>query len=147
MNEPQPTSGDGVARQSTTTDEELQRSSRAFLADLAELEEMEVRKAAMAPGDPERPNLARAIEDKATILLGRSAYQRRLAIEGFHQSEQEIPPRRAHAVLADWRDAERRLMEARSALERAIDDADRFRVEYRAAFDATRQRYDHNDGG
>jgi hypothetical protein len=138
-------SGDGDARTSTT-DSELQRSSQAMLADLDRLREMEVRKAAMAPDDPERPDLARAIEDRATILLGRSAYQRRLAVEGFDQLDQAAP-RHASDVLTDWRDAEQRLMEARSLLQRAIDDSERYRDEYRIAFGALQERERGNDGG
>jgi hypothetical protein len=141
-----PDSDDGAGGLSATSDDELQRSSTAFLADLDELEEMERRKAAMSPDDPARPDLARAIEDRATILLGRSAYQRRLAVEGFRQSD-IARPRPVSAVLADWRDAERRLMEARSSLERAMDDSERYRSEYRTAFDAARERYTSRDGG
>jgi hypothetical protein len=142
---PVPADRDGRATASAT-DQELQRSSQAFLADLQQLEMMELRKAAMALEDPERPNLARAIEDRVTILLGRSAYQRRLAVEGFDQLDGgEV--RHPTSVLRDWRDAEHRLMEARASLQRAVDGCDRYREEYRVAFTEARERDRRVDGG
>src|SRR5687767_2152912 len=112
MIDPQPTSLDGHDQASASSaDDELQCSSKAFLSDLEQLHDMEVRKAAMAPDDPKRPDLARQVEDLVAVLLSRSAYQRRLADEGLHQQLDGSAPRHPSAVLSDWRDAEHRLME------------------------------------
>jgi hypothetical protein len=146
MTDPGPTSGDGHEPLATASaDDELQRSSKAFLADLEQLQRMELRKAAMSPDDPERPDLARQVEDRASILLGRSAYQRRLADEGRHQLDGG-DARHPSAVLHDWRDAEHRLMEGRSTVQRALDDAERFREEYRIAFSVARNGDRLEDG-
>jgi hypothetical protein len=106
---------------------------------------MERRKGAMGPDDPERPDLARQIEDLTAVLLGRSAYQRRLADEGFAQVDggEARPPA---VVLEDWRDAEHRLVEGRSIVQRALDDAERFREEYRISFMQARDR-ERRDAG
>jgi hypothetical protein len=129
----------------TSTESELIRSSKAFLADLQQLQQMEMRKAAMDPEDPERPDIARRIEDLSSILLGRSAYQRRLADEGFQQTDGH-EGRQPSAVLEDWRDAENRLMEGRSTVQRALEDAERYRNEYRTAFMAAAERERREDG-
>ena len=128
-----------------SAESKLQRSSAAFLADLDRLKGLELAKRAMASDDPARPVLARSIEDLVGILLGRSGYQRRLADEGiqqFHSGAHRHPS----AVLDDWRDAERRLIEGRSLLQRATDDAERYREEYRAAFAMESDR-GRTDGG
>jgi hypothetical protein len=147
MADPRPTSGDGHdALTASSTESELLRSSQAFLADLEQLQQMELRKAAMDPEDPERPDIARRIEDLSSILLGRSAYQRRLADEGFRQADGH-EGRHPSAVLSDWRDAEHRLMEGRSMVQRALEDAERYRTEYRTAFIAATDRERREDGG
>ena len=120
-----------------STDSELQRSSAAFMLELATIQGLESRKAAMAPDDPERPVLARVIEDHVAVLMGRSAYQRRLVDEGYHEAEGG-DGRHPSAVLTDWRDAEHRMMQARSALQRAIEQTERLQKEYRVAFERER---------
>jgi len=57
---------------------ELQRSSDALLAELAEIGVLERRKRAMSPLDAERSSLAHDIEDRVIGLVGLSRYQTRL---------------------------------------------------------------------
>ena len=134
MTERRPTNGDEREPSAApSTQSELHRSSGAFLLELANIHELETRKAAMAPDDPQGPNLARMIEDRVAILMGRSAYQRRLVDQTYQEAGGGIP-RHPSAALHDWRDAEHRMMEARSALQRALEESERFQAEYRLGF-------------
>jgi len=121
-------------------EQELQESSRQFLIELEHLTTLEQRKKDMAPADPARLPLAREIEDASVQLMSRSRYQTRLLqLEKQSRGEREARPRRPHEILEDWRGAERRLHDARSAMEQAIDEADRLRDEHRRSFGREQQ--------
>jgi hypothetical protein len=128
---------DGVG----SAEAELMRSSAVFLTELERIAEMERRKRALAPGDAERPGLAHEIEDATGELLALSRYQTRL-IELEHDalrgSTPPVQPRPVHVILEDWRAAERDLYDARTAMERAGDLADRLRREHQGAVDSRR---------
>jgi hypothetical protein len=134
MSDPGSSPTDGHDRlAASSADSEMERSSALFLADIERLRELEVQKRAMAAGDPERPALARSIEDLVVVLLGRSGYQRRLADEDRQQSS-DGTERHPSEALDDWREAERRLTEGRVLIQRALEDVERYQQEYGTAF-------------
>jgi hypothetical protein len=116
--------------------DELLHSSAVFITELEQLLEMERRKRALDSSDPDRIPLAREIEELTVGLVSRSRYQTRLlqleAQEWRFEERgfEEEPARAPLAVIQDWRAAERRLYEARLALERASDETDRLREEH-----------------
>lgn len=116
----------------SATERELQGSSESFLIDLAQLEGLELQKRQMAADDPLRAPLARQIEHRTLALVVQSRYQSRL-IDIEWQSEHpgsETTSRQPVVVAAEWREAERRLRDARTALDRATDVAERLRDEH-----------------
>ena len=119
------------ADQTLLTEKELQASARVFLAEVDRLREIESRKGALPPGDDARPPLARQVEDVVVGLVAMSRYQTRLvdtqteALDGYDNPVRSVPE-----VLEDWRAAERRLHEARTAMERAADETARLREEH-----------------
>jgi hypothetical protein len=115
----------------STNERELQRSSQAFLAELAHIERLEQRKREMSAGDDARVPLAHEIEALTVGLLGLSRYQTRLIeLESLSLGTAQPDPRKPAAILAEWRDAERALRDARAAMERAADAAERLRHEH-----------------
>lgn len=130
-----PTLSDGGA----SAEAELLASSSLFLTELDRLREMEVRKRGV-PATQARLSLAREIEDGLAGLMTLGRYQTRL-IQLENEALGEAPPstRAASLILDDWRAAERKLHDARRALERAADEADTLRDEHRRAFDAERR--------
>jgi hypothetical protein len=123
-------------RQMQFGEEELARSSLAFLTEVERLAGLERRKRDMAPDDPARPGLAREIEDVTAGLLGMGRYQTRLIeLEAQRQGIGLVAePRKASVVIEEWRQAERDLFEARRAMERASDATHRLREEHRRSF-------------
>ena len=130
----------------------LREASDALLRDLEALAELEEVKRRIEPGDPRLIELAGTIEAMAERVLASSARQRELTIEANDLVDLGLPeapsrpieetPRAIAAILADWRDAERRAQAAppgspeEAAAERAVD---RLKAEYRRAHeDATR---------
>jgi hypothetical protein len=115
----------------SAAESELQASSELFLNEVERLATLEREKQQMAPG-AEREAKAREIEDVALDLVSRSRYQTRLVeMQAQSMDEAEAAPRPAGVIIEEWRAAERRLNDARSALERATDEADRLRDEHR----------------
>ena len=131
----------------------LRDTSDELIRDLEALSTLEEEKRQIAPDDPRFVDLAARIESIAARVLVMSARQRelteemhRIADEGSASSVPESiedMPRPIAAILADWRDAERRLegTEAGSAEEREVEVlVEQLRDEYRKAHDvATRE--------
>src|SRR5918992_4833096 len=98
---------------------ELRDASDETLEALARLEEMEREKRSLPPGSDRFISLAREIEERARTVLSSTQRQERLAtesverVEGGEALERPIEvidrPRDVPSILADWRDAERRL--------------------------------------
>lgn len=124
------------------------------MRDLEQLEELERQKRQMPTNDPRLVQIAADVETIALRVLGSTVRQRELAEDASErtghgatgataESIAEVP-REIHAILAEWRDAERRATEARPASAEAAAAAaevDRLRAEYRNAHeDAIRRR-------
>ena len=131
----------------------LRATSDALLVDLETLEALEREKRGLEPGDPRITELAAQVEEIARRLLGGSIRQRELTTVARQLVERgssnapdrpiEATRREIHAILSDWRAAERRARDAEPGSLEAEDaerDIDRFRDEYRAAHQAARQR-------
>jgi len=133
------------------TAEALRATSDALLRDLEVLGAIEEEKRTIPAGDPRLIELAARIEQIAQRLLGWTTEQRQLS-EAAHEEVSagavdaavaiEETPRPMAAILADWREAERRA----AALEPDSADAteaaalvDALRKEYRRAFEAARR--------
>ena len=107
---------------------ELQRLSSEFLSQMEQVRSLEEQKRDLPPGDERRPELAARIEAMTMELLGRSEYQSRLA--SAQSDPVEAPIRPIHHVIADWRDAERRLQAAHGVLRDIVAESRAFQEEY-----------------
>jgi len=106
----------------TSSSDALRTTSDALLRDLEVLGALEDEKRTIEPGDPRLVDLATQIESIARRVLSGSARQRRLSEVVSDQVRDDSPeaptasiddtPRPRSAILADWRDAERRLAAA-----------------------------------
>lgn len=133
----------GSAGEPTATT--LRTASDAMLMALEELERLELAKRDEQPGSEQFLKLARQIRDLAGELLMTSSSQEKLAAIAADDDPgglvtpaiSEVPPvRELHLVLAEWRDAERRLGAAQPGTEEALEaerDVRRLRTEYRTA--------------
>jgi hypothetical protein len=117
----------------------LRHTSDALLAQLSELEELERTKRALEPGSRAQVRLSRRVESLARKVLNIAGQQTDI-VETIAEMADEASShlaREPHAILAEWRVAER-AMEAEppgsGAWERARADVDRLRAEYRRAF-------------
>ena len=132
---------------------ELRDASDETLEALARLEEMEREKRSLPPGSDRFITLSREIEERAHAVLSSTQHQGHLAIESVERVEGgealERPievidgPRDVPTILADWRDAERRLTRSTPGTDDeqlAAGDVRRLRLEYRRALDATKGR-------
>ncbi|HEX8941296.1 MAG TPA: hypothetical protein VF763_14160 [Candidatus Limnocylindrales bacterium] len=136
----------------------LRHASDALLAALEQLAALEHEKRTLTPGSDPFVELATRIDLLARQILEQSGRERHLAEATAEQRRSGAPPERPieatpaapdagsraiHDVLADWRDAERRLADAppgspeARALEARIDA---LREEYRVAHEAARDR-------
>jgi len=129
------------------TPAELRATSDALLRDLEVLATLEDEKRGIPPNDPRVAELADRIEDIARRLLARSATQKELADQLADSGAGAVPieavERSPSAVLAEWRDIERRLARAEpGSAERTELEilAERVREEYAAAYEARRSR-------
>ena len=127
----------------------LRDTSDELMRDLEALSTLEEEKRQIAPDNPRFVELAARIETIAARVLMMSARQRALT-EEMHRVADEGPassvpesiedtPRPISAILADWRDAERRLegTQAGSAEEREVEVlVEQLRDEYRKAHEA-----------
>lgn len=130
---------------------ELRATSDLLLLDLDALGQLEEQKRLTPHGDPKLVDLAARIEEIAGRLLQGSRRQRELtetvtlaAEAGTVEDTRTIDAMRSvSAILADWREAERVAGEAApGSRERAEAEAmaDRFREEYRRAFEVARTK-------
>jgi hypothetical protein len=124
------------------------------MRDLERLEALEREKRQMPAEDPRLVEIAADVETIALRVLGSTVRQRELAEDASARTGEAVAgataesiaevPREIHVILAEWRDAERRVMEARPATAEAAAAAaevDRLRAEYRNAHeDAIRRR-------
>ena len=134
------------------TSQALRQTSDALLRDLEVLTTIEEEKRTLTPGDPRLVELAGRIQEIAERILSGTVRQHQLSQVVNVQVEQAAPdaptapieatPRSLTAILAEWRDAERRLAtadpdSADAAEARALTEA--LRDEYRRAYDAARR--------
>jgi hypothetical protein len=123
------------------------------MRDLDVLMALEEEKRSLDPGDPKLVELAERVDDIARRILGGATRQHSLTevvhrqvVSGATAAPTEsiaATPRSIPSILAEWRDAERRLAVAEPGSDdeseaQALDQA--LRDEYRAAQDATRGR-------
>ena len=124
---------------------ELRATSDLLLLDLEALGELEELKRTVPHGDPKLVDIAGRIEELARKVLYGSQHQLDLT-EAINESADATTSqiatiedvRSPSAVLADWRDAERRAAEfepgsASHAV--ALEDINRARAEYRRSFE------------
>jgi hypothetical protein len=129
----------------------LRETSDALLRDLEALMVLEDEKRQVTPGDPRLVDLASQIEEIAGRVLMTSARERELTERIQVAAEAGSPagpgtsiddtPRPIAAILADWREAERRLEAASDGTAEAREAevlVDRLRDEYRKAHEAAR---------
>jgi hypothetical protein len=135
------------------TGQVLREVSDSLLRDLEALSSLEEEKRQVIPGDPRLVDLATRIETIATRVLTKSARQRELTEQVQELVEEGSPvapdqpiedtPRAMSAILADWRDAERRVEAAdpgsaeESEANRLVD---LLREEYRRAHEERRRQ-------
>jgi hypothetical protein len=104
----------------SSSSDALRSTSDALLRDLEVLGTLEEEKRTIAPGDPRLVDLASQIADIAQRVLARTVRQRHLsqtvsaeALAGDRAMPSiDATPRHPSEVLAEWRDAERRLVAA-----------------------------------
>jgi len=106
----------------TSTSDALRSTSDALLRDLEVLGTLEEEKRTIEPGDPRLVDLSTQIEEIARRVLSGSRRQRQLsetASDQVRDGADEAPtasidatPRPPSAILAEWREAERRLAAA-----------------------------------
>jgi hypothetical protein len=138
-----------------TLERDLRATSNAFLHELGRLHDLEVKKRQIEPGTEEFSAIAREVETLANELMNVSAQQTELALKAevhgpdgdgtldLSPIESVAPIRQVHEVLADWRDAERRLQDAEQASPDFISiraEVVRLREEYRRAVEAATSR-------
>jgi hypothetical protein len=141
-----------MVRGSMEFERQLRDASDATLRALDRLEAMEREKRALPPGSERFVKLAQEIEASARSILSSTRHQERLADESAERRkggeaiersiDQVAPPRDVPTILAEWRDAERRLGRATSTEDErlAAGDVRRLRAEYRTALDAAEGR-------
>jgi hypothetical protein len=106
----------------SSTSDALRITSDTLLRDLEVLGRLEDEKRSLAPGDPRLVDLAGQIEEIARRVLSGSRRQRQLSEDASVQVETgeagaprasiEATPRHPTEILAEWRDAERRVAAA-----------------------------------
>ena len=137
----------------TDAGDALRATSDALMSDLDALQQLEQSKRSIEPGDPQLVRVAAQIEQLASRVLGASVEQLHLT-ERVHTlvelGSPEAPDapiddmkREVRVILADWRDAERRVGLAQPGSPEALAataDIKRLRAEYREAFEEARRR-------
>lgn len=131
------------------TGDALRETSDALLRDLDVLVTIEEEKRSLEPGNPRLTELAARIEEIARrVLVGTTRQhdltrvadrQVRSGAPGAPETSIEATVRPMAAILADWRDAERRAAKAAAGSAEAAEAnalVDRLRDEYRRAHEA-----------
>jgi hypothetical protein len=135
-------------------EQELRSTSDELLRRLERLRQLEVEKRNLKPGTDQFAAIARDIETLAAGVLTKTVEQEQLAEESFEVRRatgysappiEDVPPvREPSAILAEWREAERRLGDARAGTiehDEARGEVDRLRDEYRRAYRAASSEY------
>lgn len=133
--------------------DQLRTASDAMLRDIDALVALEEEKRRLSPEEPRMLELAAQIRELAARVLAESRSQESLANVVSARSEAdpapapaiEDTPRSAPAILAAWREAERRLASARPGTpeaEVAAREVAAFREEYRTAYEARERDLD-----
>jgi hypothetical protein len=130
-------------------EQELRSTSDELLRRLERLRELEVEKRNLKPGTEHFRAIARDIEMLAAGVLTKTVEQEQLADESLELRRAtgsaappivDVPPvREPSAILAEWREAERRLADAPAGTiehDEARAEVDRLRDEYRRAYRA-----------
>lgn len=124
------------------TSKALRATSDELMRDLAALSGLEEEKRTLPLDDPRLLEIASQVEVIAARILSGSRRQSALAKEGVASGESAASindvPRPMTAILAEWREVERRAAEATPGSAEAAQlevIATRLREEYREAFD------------
>ena len=133
----------------------LRATSDTLIHDLERLALLERAKREMSPEDARLVDIAAEVEQLALRVLGQSVRQRELTEDARELVEAQAPgaptrpiadtPREIHTILAEWREAERKAMDASAGSAAARDakaDIDRLRAEYRQAHEDAKRRRD-----
>lgn len=132
-------------RQSMTDEHELRLASDDFLARVERLDALEGRKRELRPGTPEMIDVAHQVEALAREVLDLAKRQTDLATAVAADPTLDMPPiaiiapRPLPVILAEWREAERRLdaePPGTAGWEIGRANVDRLRDEYARAFQA-----------
>jgi hypothetical protein len=131
----------------------LREASDSLLRDLEVLAAIEEEKRELRPGDPRLVELAGRVEEVAQRVLAGTVRQHQLTQSVNADVEAGVPgvpdrpiaatPRSITAILAEWRDAERRASAAEPDSADAVEAnalVDALREEYRRAYEAARTR-------
>jgi hypothetical protein len=134
------------------TSQALRETSDALLRDLEVLSTIEEEKRTLAPGDPRLVELAGRVQQIAERVLAGTVRQHQLSQVANAAVESGSPtaprdaidqtPRALSAILAEWRDAERRLGAAEAGSAEAAEAkamTDALREEYRRGYLAARK--------
>lgn len=134
------------------TSNALRQTSDALLRDLDVLAALEDEKRGIEPGDPRLVELAGRIEEIAKRILTGSVREHQLTQVANSQVESrsdnaptatiEETPRSVSAILAEWRDAERRLVAAEPGSAEAAEATalvEQLRMEYAHAYEVARR--------
>ena len=118
--------------------EDTRATSDRMLALVEQLRELEHQKRGHPIGSPEFVRLAGETESLSRLVFRWTQMQGALAEESLSQPHgglriADVAPRPIHRLLADWREAELRLLGARPGSpegDRATDEIERIREEY-----------------
>lgn len=135
-----------------SSEQDLRAVSDALLSDLDLLASLEEQKRLMSPEDPRANQIAIEVTEIARRVLSHSVKEEHItrgALEAASHDEDDEPPhsieetpRPMHAVLEDWRAAERRVTAATAGSPEqaaAALESERLRLEYQRGY-AQRQR-------
>jgi hypothetical protein len=131
----------------------LRETSDALMRDLEVLTALEQEKRGLEPGDPKLVDLAGRIQEIANRVLAGSVREHQLTQSGnvliatgsdhAPSATIEETPRVAAEILAEWREAERRIADAEPGTAEAAEAqalADALREEYQRAYDQASRR-------
>jgi hypothetical protein len=128
-------------------EQDLRTASDRVMHTLERLQELETEKRGIEPGTARFRKIAREVERLSASVFAHSHAQERLAEKSVALREQAgivlqpiddiEPSREIQTILAEWRDAERRMSEAKpksAEHAQAKADTDRLRAEYRRTY-------------